>query len=551
MSKLAKAASGAKVFWATAVEPSSVATTDKGIGSAYFWNRALTFRLPRVVIVQIWQLGLLNYVLQAGVVAYYIWIFANPIQWALMEVPNLDSVNAWAQVSTDRWQTQTSSIGAAYPYCDTSAYDFVYDAEFNYTNSHCEPLNTFEVFTKLPRTLSVATVYLDIVEEGWACSDAQSASRTAACLADGGSMSTLFGTQCLCTTKRTTYPVGTDDMSINFNHMVSSSSEFGSLSGSASNGADDLGATVVEYANGEKATFAAGDTISLTLAEWLRAAGGITLDAKNMDVSPDLADSTHYPYFRTTGVTIVVNIDYTNVDSGKAQPEWGLHPKIRATVEPKADASWAGLAVRAPIYDKLPTGPAGAQDFKKLLRYSQGVLFKFSGKGTIYRTDALALVTLLTNFVVLLGLSGTITGLVARYAWPTRKMIRNKSEEKLAIGTRLAEIAIKAASHAVTYGGLEKTGDGKVTVSDLISIFEKAGAPLSQDQAMAISMLIISRLNDDDAGDSAALREMDYVEYLNGLEPGMLHFDEFKVQATAFAHKRGYAKASQVVPEPA
>ena len=33
---------------------------NKGVFSAYFWNRILTFSMPQMVVVQVWQLGLLH-----------------------------------------------------------------------------------------------------------------------------------------------------------------------------------------------------------------------------------------------------------------------------------------------------------------------------------------------------------------------------------------------------------------------------------------------------------------------------------------------------------
>lgn len=44
----------------------SIGSVNKGIRSAYFWNRTLTLSMPRVIKVQVRQLGLINHLLQLG-----------------------------------------------------------------------------------------------------------------------------------------------------------------------------------------------------------------------------------------------------------------------------------------------------------------------------------------------------------------------------------------------------------------------------------------------------------------------------------------------------
>jgi hypothetical protein len=66
----------------------------------------------------------------------------------------------------------------------------------------------------------------------------------------------------------------------------------------------------------------------------------------------------------------------------------------------------------------------GAQTYRKLLRYSQGVVFQFSAVGLVWKIDATGWMTFLTNFLVLFGLTSTITTFVAKDAWPTHQMIK-------------------------------------------------------------------------------------------------------------------------------
>jgi len=530
----------------------STFTVDKGPTTSYFWNRTLTFQMPRVVVIQIWQIGLLNYALQVLVFFYFITQALTPSLWSISEVPT-NIINAWVEggEAAAGWATTSSSIESAFPYCGTSEYDFTYNDEFNYTNTNCQAMHAWEVTQKLPGTTIVSTVYLDVVEEGWDCGAADAATKAAACTAAGGTLGAIFGTQCLCTTHKTTYPVGVEDMEVVFDHTVQTTTLMSRLGGTASQSGDALMQTDIVFGDGSDQHFAQGSVIRLKLSEWLRAAG-IALDDLNTHVAPDPTDSAHHPFFRTTGVTIMVDVEYTNVKPLKNEPEYVFHREIRATVKPHVDEQWAGLGVKAPIYEVVPTGVAGAQTYRKLLRYSQGAVFKFTSKGFIYRVDATALMNLFTNFIVLLGLTSTVTSFVAKYLWRDRKMIRNKSEERLAVGTRLAEIAIKAVTYAATFGNLEKTGDGKVTSDDLVKVFNKAGAPFTPQEAKAMATMIICRSNDDDPSTEPldALREMDYVEYVNGMEAGQaLSVEEFRQAIKRLTTKRGkFSGSVKVLP---
>lgn len=74
-------------------------------------------------------------------------------------------------------------------------------------------------------------------------------------------------------------------------------------------------------------------------------------------------------------------------------------------------------------------------------------------------------------------------------------------------------------------------------------MYAAANAPLSAEEAKAISTLIICRANDDASGEGAldARQQMDYVEYVNAMEAGsMMPFDEFKKKAVDFCHRKGY-----------
>ena len=139
--------------------------------------------------------------------------------------------------------------------------------------------------------------------------------------------------------------------------------------------------------------------------------------------------------------------------------------------------------------------------------------------------------------VTFLGLATTVTGFIAKYAWTTRKMIYNKSTERLAVGTRLAEIALKAVTHAVNFKAIKEAGGHSgisLTVDDLASALSDAGAPVTKPQALQIAKLCILRSNDDDPGSHKDIQEMDYMEYMGGLRNAGVEGDSPEVAHTTW-----------------
>jgi hypothetical protein len=138
---------------------------------------------------------------------------------------------------------------------------------------------------------------------------------------------------------------------------------------------------------------------------------------------------------------------------------------------------------------------------------------------------------------------------------------QNKSQEKFAVGTRLVEIAVKFLEHAVVFRAMETSAEkDKVTLADVAGAFQKARAPLTDEEAETIAAMILARSNDDNGTDTQELLEMDYVEYVNSIEATMLDFDDFKKLALPWARKKGYRMklaaaqfknaAATVYPEP-
>ena len=184
----------------------------------------------------------------------------------------------------------------------------------------------------------------------------------------------------------------------------------------------------MEQTDGDDIVFESGKAVSLSVHDWLKA-GGADLDERNELVESDIYDASKKPFLRTTGVAVTLDIEYSNVPDddglfGAARP-WPGHKEVEARVKVEADKmQWAGLGAEEVIYAVPPTGPIGRETFKKTIRYSQGVVFTFKGKGSVYDFNAVYLINAIVSGIVLLGVASAITVQIAKKCWPTRQLMQ-------------------------------------------------------------------------------------------------------------------------------
>lgn len=530
--------------------------------TAYTWNRLLTVTIPKTVTVQIWQLGLVHKLLVLTVFIYLAISLFRGNAWAYSETP-LGSINAFASPAA---VPNVGSMEESYSYCnDAAAYSFEYDSYFNYSSPQCISVAINEIVMKRPQLMAVTTLFMELTEVGWPCGESDNDTQVAQCNARNGKVVTEFGTQCICQSKKTYFPVGVDDITLTLTHAWRVEGHTTSpipedLSGSSANKECDtssdclLDSTVEGSVSGElvpeKVDFESGDSVSMTIKEWL-AYANVALDQRNRhfqdkgNVMPEDVD----PFFRTTGVNMRIDIYYKNIPNGNKRPKMAGREsnfkRVHATITPEADTSlWAGIGVVTPVYKKYPSGMPGAQSYHKVFRYSQGIVFEFYGHGRIYWFDTQFLVYELIAVSVLLGVAGKITGLIAKYVWFKRKMIRERTMEPFAVGSRLVELALSVTHQAAAFQVLDKNNDGFLDRDDIARSLAMAGADISGADAAAIARLIMARSDNGDDGDQPP--KLDFAEFIKHSEGIALQdFEAFKRSVRTLCKGRGYLKAGE------
>jgi len=293
---------------------------------------------------------------------------------------------------------------------------------------------------------------------------------------------------------------------------------------SAVTGEGSLDTILVDVGGSQIQVFPSGETISMSVKNWL-AVAKVDLDQDNYAVKSFDIDDGSVPKMRTTGVAIYMDLDYTNRPKGRSRPDFStsVEKYVYATLTVRADETqWASLGAQT-HYPQYPTGPTGRQSYHKVVRYTQVVSFRFRGTGLVYALDWLYLFNAFLAGIVLLGVAKTATSIIAKWFYYDRatcKMIRNKSMERLAVGTRLAELGVKAAAYSAIFNNLDDDSDGYIDVKDLVKSLKNTQYSMADSKLHAIASLVIKRssllLNQRDEEPD----RMDYAEFMACMEGG-------------------------------
>ena len=478
------------------------------------WDSSMVFRLEKTVTIKVWQIGLLFRLCQLAVIIYLIVALVINETWAYTEIP-VGIVNAYAGVG-DIYDHVDEASWSSLAHCsDPAAFSYANSPNWVYDNPACVAMDPWELSSKGTREVHVTTSILEVRESGWPCAaavlataegNATAATARAVCASRGGTVLGEGSSQCRCRAQQTLFPVGIEQMSVTIEHAVGSSDDatrFADVAGSSSIPEGEEGAmeATVHAANGSVYRgFGEGAAISLRVHEWLEAAGVPSLDAANTALNqPDYRDGATPPRYRTTGLGIDLSVEWYNNDPRTKKP--GVDSRdLYALVNVKARAdTWAGEGPAAPVYTSWPEGRPGAQSYDKVLRYRQGVAFRFRTAGMLYKLDLQYLVNVFIGGLVLLAAAKAVASFVALYCMPgVSTMIKNRTREVFDVRRRFAEIGMKAACAVPEFDALDDDMDGVLEVNDLVVNFALLSKDLvNAEQAIAVAKLVTAAADDD------------------------------------------------------
>lgn len=356
--------------------------------ASHGWRAYLPYVTSRRLRVDVWQLGLAFKLLQlAIVIGIGLDIFYRN-GWAYSEVP-AGRVNAYGESTSDFKATLNASTEPKY--CGSTQHNYVFSSLYTYEQPSCRDIDVEEVVTKSIGAVTFTTSVIETIEFSWNCRsrDEENGFKAKRCVDMDGQKETSgdAGEQCKCSRRETYYVKGVEDMGIVFEHGYSTTIKAGELTGSSAvaQGLDTRVGSEV---------FKDGKRILLSLQKLIALNNNnITLDKRNKavvrtrgrrSVVKDTFPDTDFPYFRTTGMKLTVDINYENLDGNQATLG---NKDVDALIKVSAAGGWAGPGPQV-FYTQAPTTDKdGARTYEKMIRYRQGVEVVFRPSGLAYWLD--------------------------------------------------------------------------------------------------------------------------------------------------------------------
>ena len=480
----------------------------------------LAYKSPKFIKVDVPAVAVLHRCLQLLVfLLALVQLYFNDA-WALAEVPSGTS-NGWGEVGTMLKTTNDPLLISKTQYCfnDTHSYS---EGTYNFERPQCEALLPGELTVKTPNSIFFTTAVFETTTHGWPCAAdaATGGTRRIACSADGGSPYDRSNGQCGCVSTRAIYPLAVEEMIMNFEHSYDTD-----LLGLYGNSVDSTGFwSDAIFANGTRKRFEAGEVLSMPVSEWLTAAN-LSLDDTNDAVRRDVLGRA--PRKRTTGVTVRVQVEYTNQDLNVKRAVPGKKT-VHAFVRSKAEhGTWTsgGAWVSWHNEPKLPrTVP---QEYHLVERSRQGVLFLFSTTGLIFKFDPWVALGIFISSLVLLQLANLITDAVAFYLLPGGQstILRNKRQELVSKKSEFAELGMKAALAASNYRQFDPDNNGSIDPVDIVKVFAHV-EDVTWEQAHSIAYMILEDADTDD-GKEGGQFGLSFHEFMTCLEGDAINFKAF------------------------
>jgi hypothetical protein len=336
--------------------------------SSYLLSQSLAFVVPRRIALHDRRLGILHRTLQAGVVVYIAaFQLAALHQYAEFE-PASPFVNVWPGAPPPVPQTAPA-------YCSNSAYDWgtsftpaeqALTGGFSFSSVRCVPFDSGR------HTVAGETSFTSITAERRAYAN--------------GTVEQVF----------TTAP---EEATFNAIHAFSASW----LAEGVVNPR-----TLVRSKSGELlATFEEGSILGgLPLSAWMRFAGGASLEARNIQPWIRGGVPTESPFFRTTGMVLLLRVAYSNLRMGEL-------PSLQAAGRPQADVTIEVLPTAWGFIGSVTEYDAASSQLVSVSRMGIKIQIIFSGEVGVY--SASELVRRIVEAIVLLGAAAFVTEAVARW----------------------------------------------------------------------------------------------------------------------------------------
>jgi hypothetical protein len=461
----------------------------------------LSYLTEKRTLIRDWRLALLYYALLGLVTTYVVTTLVNGKSYIMTEVPT-GVASAWGSGGEEFYKLQKEwSDGDQCTEAGREKYMFNYSASYVYNNVNCGYFNAAEMISKLPSG-NVMFFATHAHQSLWA--------RYKATTTDGGltytcpdaAMENIFGeaaqqvVEGRCTHLKENFYIipGMEGSTMSFDHS------YDTTSGEYSGTKPKTYVQKKDYVNEVRVLglneyeFAPGESVSLTMKQWLELAG-VDLD-KPFDQQPGNFEGTlegltgggadysgtgtqlnsagKYPYPRLSGVRLNILVRYFNYDlHKKVHTEMG-DDDVYAIVTVSPILGWFSKGQEI-TYRSDPTdltdpidAADGAPDGYYQDMYKYGILFDIQQTGLVGQLDPVFIIVTLTSGLVLLGVAGTIVNLLAKFGLgDLSKTYKSFIQEECDIQLEAARYTAQSIVASRSFKVADKDGEGQLDFAEL------------------------------------------------------------------------------------
>ena len=491
------------------------------------------FKTPSMIVIDNPRVACLNLFFQCLAILYPLsMIWATPLSYSVVEVPTLIPTFWFESAGTSTFYPfprvslyDAQNVTAANPtpaFCDNASFDYRYTTNENdYWNDKsilCRDYDYAEMTKKELRMAFVSTMIKELDSVSQPCAAMNFSRATAGGCAKPTDtqrsyfrhLTTPYGDdKCVCDTLQDWFPLGATSMVLGLEHQIITTSLLHNIEASSTRTEANARArkktiqtTVLNKgAGGGDKHFADGETVSLTLDDWLHVAGDVSLDERVAEdaVTPD-ATTGLYPHRRSVGGRLRLTFTYDgDAHMGYERASDSLFCEVEATWQDM----WGSMGSTV-FFDDARSLDTGDVSKHYLDSYRRGIIIEFYAQGAVSKFDWNTLVATIVAGMVLFNVVPKLMLLIVMYCCGPKSVIYTKAIKKpLCYERELARFAANVAIIATMFK-LWDTSKGdqerSIDTDELAAVFKSS---FSEDDSKHLARLVMreGNLDDDDGGD--------------------------------------------------
>ena len=383
------------------------------------WSFFNKFTVQKLLTVRDKKIGILYRCCQIAIVSFFLYDLFMKDLYFKTEIPS-GFTTMWAETGT-LYDRQTAANLVIPDYCNNQKYNYIYSLPYwDHRDNDCINLHYSQMYQKGESEMFFMTYFTENNIEIGKCGSFENQTCAISGQLDG---------KCFCQNYKNFFTNGVEGMILAFNHLYATTFETGSNIGS---GKITSIRTIIRNAKSHQVfyDFSAGQTIKLTIEDWLQIAG-VSLENYNIGAVKSQAGEniTHIesPIYRLSGIEIILKNEYSNIEHESTYEDPVCIINVQANIGWASKGShleyldYPNLVNNRSYNDRILAQQSSNSVFPTeekehfVDRYRYGIKFKFIVSGLMGQFDWYMLLNYFVYTFVMLGTADTIVTNIVSY----------------------------------------------------------------------------------------------------------------------------------------